>query len=150
MEDHIGFLVTDVARLLRKQLDARVRHLGVTGPQVRLLLNVARNPGLNQGALADRLEVEPITTCRMIDRLEQAGLVQRERDPSDRRAWLLFLTDDAKALVDELRTIGDEMIDDAMAGFCETERASVCRLLGRLRVNLSEEFVPEPKARHHG
>ena len=72
---------------------------------------LSRNEGINQGGLAELLEVEPITLCRMVDRLEEAGLVERRRDPADRRAWQLFLTDKSRPLLDELRAIADELID---------------------------------------
>jgi DNA-binding MarR family transcriptional regulator len=92
MSDSLGFLISDVSRLMRRRFDERARLIGVTRAQWRTLTTLSRHEGINQGGMADLLEVEPITLCRMIDRLEEANLVERRRDPGDRRAWLIFLT----------------------------------------------------------
>jgi hypothetical protein len=81
MSDSIGFLISDVSRLMRRRFDERARTIGVTRPQWRALTALSRHEGINQGQLADLLEVEPITLCRMVDRLEDAGHVERRRDP---------------------------------------------------------------------
>src|SRR3546814_5681847 len=78
----------------------RTRVIGITGAQWRLLFTVSRNEGQNQGATAELLEVEPITLCRMIDRMEDAGMVERRPDPNDRRAWRLYLTDKSRPLIE--------------------------------------------------
>src|SRR3546814_20414492 len=85
----------------------RTRVIGITGAQWRLLFTVSRNEGQNQGATAELLEVEPITLCRMIDRMEDAGMVERRPDPTDRRAWRLYLTDTSRPLIRPLRALGD-------------------------------------------
>lgn len=69
MPENIGFLIGDVARSMRRRFDERARKSGATGPQWRTLKILERHEGLNQGQLAELLEVEPITCCRMIDRL---------------------------------------------------------------------------------
>ena len=66
-----------------------------------MLSVLRRHEGINQGGLAEILEVEPITVCRMVDRLQEAGLVERRPDPADRRSWRLHLT--AKAQDSNLR-----------------------------------------------
>ena len=124
---------------MRKHFDVASRDLGVTGAQWRVLFMLLRVPGINQGQIAERLEVEPITTCRMIDRLEQAGLVERRRDPADRRAWQIHLTDAAKPLLAELEAVADRMTKRALRGFSETEAVRLREMLGRLRANLIED-----------
>lgn len=147
MDMNLGFLCGDVSRLMRKHFDIAAREMGVTGPQWRVLANVARDPGLNQGTLADRLDVEPITTCRMVDRLEQAGLLERRRDPLDRRAWQLFLTDAAKPLMENLHRVGDEMLAMATEGLTAAERQILSDLMMRIRENLiNQPIEPEPAA----
>lgn len=138
MEDSLGWLISDTARLLRRRFDERARLIGATRPQWRALAMVARNEGINQGGLAERLEVEPITACRMIDRLEEAGLVERRRDPADRRAWQLFLTRKAKPMIDDLREIGNTLSVDALDGVAEQERAILFAALTAIRANLSD------------
>ena len=80
---NFGFLLHDVARLMRKRFEQNARDLGLTRSQCSVLAHLARNEGIQQGGLAEILEVEPITLTRILDRLEDAGLVERAR-PSHR------------------------------------------------------------------
>lgn len=137
MTDSIGFLISDVARLVRRRFDERARAIGVTRPQWRTLTMVSRHEGINQGGLADLLEVEPITLCRMVDRLEEAGHLERRRDPHDRRAWQIHLTESARPLLDQLRAISEDLFEQAMAGIDADERAQLTRTLDHLRGNLA-------------
>ncbi len=112
LTETLGFLMSDVSRLMRRRFDERVRSSGATGTQWRTLKILQRRPGINQGQLADLLEVEPITACRMIDRLEESGFVERRRDPGDRRAWRIHLTDKAIPVLDELNDVVAELIEE--------------------------------------
>lgn len=137
MSDNLGFLIADVSRLLRRSFDERARSIGVTRPQWRVLTALKRMEGSNQGALAEFLDVEPITLCRMVDRLEDAGLVERRANPADRRAWRLFLTGKGHELSAELRPLALALFDDAMAGLDEAEQAALEAALETVRANLS-------------
>ena len=134
---HIAFVISDVARLYRRRFDERTRSFGITGPQMRAVIAIMRFPGINQGALADRLDVEPITTCRMVDRLEQAGLVERRRDPQDRRAWQLFLTDAAEPIAEKLQAIGQTVLNESLEGVAAGDRDATMTILGAIRDNLT-------------
>jgi len=147
MSDSLGFLISDVSRLMRRRFDERARLIGVTRAQWRTLTTLSRNEGINQGGLADLLEVEPITLCRMIDRLEEAGLVERRRDPADRRAWLIFLTTKAHPLLAQLRGLADGMIEGALQGLDDTKRAALMETLGVIRTNLNTT-IESDEARH--
>ena len=137
MSDSTGFLLSDVARLLRRRFDERARAIGVTRAQWRTLTVLSRNEGANQGALAELLEVEPITLCRMIDRLAAAGHVERRRDPGDRRAWNIYLTDRSRPLLDQLRGLAEEVIDGALSGLDAAARTRLVATLERVRDNLT-------------
>lgn len=134
--------------MLRRAFDARVRDIGVTRPQWRVLTVLRRHEGINQGGLAEQLEVEPITVCRMVDRLQEAGLVERRPDPADRRSWRLFLTDRAEALLDRLRPMADDLFEEALEGIEPADRASLHALLERIRSNLTRRPAEEPEARN--
>jgi len=133
----LGFLIGDVSRLLRRRFDERARAIGVTRAQWRTLAMLNRNEGLNQGRLAELLEVEPITLCRMVDRLEEAGHVERRRDPSDRRAWKIFLTAQSRPLIAQLRVIADELLKHALIGVAPDEQAQMARALDIIQTNLA-------------
>jgi DNA-binding MarR family transcriptional regulator len=91
--------------------------------------------------VADLLDVEPITLCRMVDRLQEAELVERRRDPGDRRAWQLFLTPKARDLLEELRPLGEEVMAIALDGFSQAERDDLRQSLDRIRQNLARRTV---------
>ena len=133
----LGSVISDVSRLLRRSFDARARNIGVTRPQWQVLTTLARNEGVNQGRLAELLDVEPITVCRMVDRLQDSDLVERRADPADRRSWRLFLTEKARGLLSELRPLAEEMLDDALEGLTEEERVILRAMLEGMRANLS-------------
>ncbi|MES1972399.1 MAG: MarR family transcriptional regulator [Pseudomonadota bacterium] len=148
MSDSLGFLISDVSRLMRRRFDERARLIGVTRAQWRTLTTLSRHEGINQGGLADLLEVEPITLCRMIDRLEEAGLVERRRDPGDRRAWQIFLTTKALPLLEQLRGMADGMIEHALYGLDEAKRTKLVAALDTIRTNLNTQF--ESDEANHG
>lgn len=141
--DNLGTMVADVSHLMRRAFDERARSSGLSRPQWRVLTMLRRHEGINQGGLADLVEVEPITLCRMVDRLQEAELVERRADPSDRRAWRLHLTDKARALLEEMRPMAFSLFDDAMTGLDPSERSDLFRMLERIRANLSRRAPQE-------
>src|SRR5499433_2561733 len=104
----LGFVLHDVARLLRKRFEQRARaaNLGLTRAQWQVLAYLARQEGINQATLAQLLEIEPITLTRLLDRLEAAELVERRPDPGDRRARVLYLTPSAEPLLARIYKLG--------------------------------------------
>ncbi|GAO38618.1 putative MarR family transcriptional regulator [Sphingomonas changbaiensis NBRC 104936] len=139
MADTLGFLVGDISRLMRRAFDVRARTIGVTRPQWRMLTTLSRHEGVNQGRLADLLDVEAITLCRMVDRLSEADLVERRPDPTDRRAWRIYLTDRARPILGELRSLADDLIEETLDGVSAAERETLMTLLERIRINLNDE-----------
>jgi DNA-binding MarR family transcriptional regulator len=148
MSDSLGFLISDVSRLMRRRFDERAREVGATRAQWRTLTTLSRHEGVNQGALAELLEVEPITLCRMIDRLEESELVERRRDPADRRAWQLFLTDKARPILDNLRSMADDLFDHMLSGVPDAERETLAGSLDIIRGNLLAPTPSKPEAAH--
>jgi DNA-binding MarR family transcriptional regulator len=133
----LPFEIGETAHALRKAFDRRAVGLGVTRAQWKVLFRLERHPGLRQIELADMLDIEPITLSRIVDRLEESGLVERLADPSDRRAWRLHVTAKARPLVEKLRAIADEMIADAFAGIDPKDIAITRQVLARARENAS-------------
>ncbi len=137
MNENIGSLLADTSRLMRRSFDARVRDIGVTRPQWQVLSMLVRQEGINQGGLADLLEVEPITVCRMVDRLQEADLVERRPDPADRRSWRLFPTGKAHILVQQLRPLAESLFEEALDGVSAHDYQQLVVTLDRIRQNLS-------------
>jgi MarR family transcriptional regulator, transcriptional regulator for hemolysin len=143
LDRSLPFLLHDVTRLLRRNFHRRVQALGLTQAQYRAFAHLARNEGTNQSALADVLEIQPITLARILDRLGEMGLVERRPDENDRRAFRLYLTPEAGPVLDEMRTHGAGAIEEALAGFSPGARERLIDDLASIKENLAHA---EPKA----
>jgi DNA-binding MarR family transcriptional regulator len=143
LERSFGFLVNDVARLFGRRFDHNGRRLGLTRAQCRTLGYIARNEGINQAGLADLLEIRPMTLVRQIDRMEEAGWIERRADPADRRARRLFLTGKARPILGRILDVANETRDEALARLKPAEAGQLVDLLKRVHATLSER-VPHP------
>ncbi|MFG1350665.1 MarR family winged helix-turn-helix transcriptional regulator [Xanthobacter autotrophicus] len=140
-EPPLGFVLVDAARLYRARIDRAFEGagLGLTAGEARTLAHVDFHPGLKQSALAEKMNVEPMTLVGFLDRLEAAGLVMRETDPKDRRAKIVTLTPEATPLVAGVMSAAATARREATCGFSEAEQALLRDLLLRLRENLARE-----------
>lgn len=144
--EELLFEINETARAVRRLFDQRASAMGVTRAQWRVLARLKREPGLRQVELAERLDMEPITLCRIVDRLEEAGLVERKSDPSDRRAWLLELTKRADPLVKQLRGLAREIAEEAMDGIRESKLRELQERLAAIRANVARSGEQRGKA----
>jgi len=136
-EQSIGFLVSEVARLMRRDFDGRVRALGLTLAQWRALANLARFEGCSNVQLADQLEIKPITLTRQIDKLVAAGLVRREADTEDRRVVRLYLTEQAQPVLTIMRDKALETRSKTLSGVDQAAYEQVFAILQRMKENLT-------------
>ena len=149
----LGFLLHEVARLLRRRFEQNARDSGLTRSQWQVLAYLANNEGINQSRLADLLEIEPITLGRIIDRLQTRGLIERHPDPSDRRVWLLHLTSAARPKLSQLRRLGEVTRGEALAEVPEADTERLLNTLQTLKANLTDACdapVAAPKRVNHG
>jgi DNA-binding MarR family transcriptional regulator len=133
----VGFLISDLARLLRRSFDRRVQALGLTQAQWRAILNLSRAEGMTQSALAEALEVQPITLARLVDRMEAAGWVERRNHPLDRRAVQLYLTAKSEPLLTEMQRRARGLLDEATAGLSASDARAFVATLQHIKRNLS-------------
>jgi MarR family transcriptional regulator for hemolysin len=130
--------VHDIARLLRKRFDQRARALGLSRSQWQVLVHLERHEGINQSGLAEILEIENITLGRLIDRLEEAGWVERRPDRKDRRARLLYTTKKVAPVMESMHKLAEETRNEALAGVTPEQHAALLDVLVHIRGNLSE------------
>jgi MarR family transcriptional regulator, transcriptional regulator for hemolysin len=142
-ERHIGFLISDVARLMRTAFDRRVRRLGLTRSQWLVINRLHRHPGATQSELAEMLEVEKATAGRMVDRMEKKGWVVRRPDATDRRVNRLHLTAEAHLIQVQLAQVADHTVDDALAPLSPREREQFSESMGRVKRRLQAMLEPE-------
>jgi DNA-binding MarR family transcriptional regulator len=141
-----GFLVHDVARLYGRRFDRNGRRLGLTRAQCRTLGYLARNEGINQAGLADLLEIRPMTLVRQIDRMQEAGWIERRPDPTDRRARRLFLTDKARPVLGRIWDVSSETQDQVLAALSPDESEQLIDLLRRVHGALTDRGPGRPLA----
>jgi MarR family transcriptional regulator, transcriptional regulator for hemolysin len=148
----LGFLVSDVARLWRKRFEQRAASLGFTRSQWQVMVRLAKNEGIHQAALAEILEVEPISLVRILDKLEARGLIERRQHPRDRRVWLLYLTPEAHPSLSLLRDISEAARSEVLAGITEEDQERLSDILTRVKLNLVEACAMpvDAKEAHHG
>ncbi|QND47202.1 MarR family transcriptional regulator [Rhizobium lusitanum] len=132
----LGFLLHDVARLLRKRFEQRAKDLGLTRSQWQTLAYLSNNEGIHQAGLAEMLEIEPITLVRILDKLADRGLVERRQHPNDRRSWMLYMSDEARPLLDTMRGLGDQTRREALQGVPFEEHERLYQLLTLMKSNL--------------
>ncbi|HOT94903.1 MAG TPA: MarR family transcriptional regulator [Methanoregulaceae archaeon] len=113
-------------------MNEQVRPLGLFVAQVPILLRLSAGQNVTQESLARHFHFDKGAVARAARGLEEAGLIRRETDPSDRRAVRLFLTRAGEALVPEIRRIEREWEARVLADLRPDERDAFCSLLGRV------------------
>lgn len=135
--ERFGLLVHDTARLLRTRFEAHGRELGLSSAQWRLLVRLLREGRATQARLAELMEIEPISVSRLVTRMEQAGWVERQPDPHDRRIRLVVPTQKTLDAFADIRCVAANVYDEAMAGLTPPERQSLIAALTVVLNNLS-------------
>jgi DNA-binding MarR family transcriptional regulator len=133
---NFGFILNDVARLMRTVFDRRVKRLGFTRSQWWVLNHLFRNDGATQSELADILEVKKATLGRLLDRMEQKGWIRREGDAGDRRAKRVFLTEEVDPAIKTMRAAAAEVRRDALAGLAAAQQEQFVDALLAIKANL--------------
>ena len=131
-----AFLVNDVGRLLRTYADQQARQFGMTRAQWAVLARLEYAEGLKQSELAELLDLQPITLTRLVDRLCANGLIERRSDPSDRRAKRLYLTAQARPLMNRLADLGENMMVTVLEGLDAAKIEQMTANLSGVRDNL--------------
>lgn len=132
----LGLLMNDISRLARKEFDRRVRGLGLTRAQWLFLIYLERNPGCTQSGLAELLQLEKITVSRQTSRLVRAGLVERQDDAGDARAYRLQVTRRAGPLLRRLSVHADRLRSEYLRGVSASRHAALLHDLQRIKSNL--------------
>ncbi len=133
----LGFLLKDVSRRYTRRFEERAQALSLTLPQCRALIYLENNEGVSQKRLAELTELDPMTLVRILDRMEADGWVQRRFDPTDRRAHTLWLTSEAKPMLDHIAQLISETRAEVLRDISSEEQSQLLELLERLHSNLA-------------
>jgi DNA-binding MarR family transcriptional regulator len=137
-DDTVSWQVTKLAKAHRALVGDALAELGLHLGQDLLLEQLWRQDGLTQSALVARLGVEPPTVTKMLQRLERAGLLRRERDPDNARLWRVYLTERGRELQQPVRDLRRQVERRLLTGLSEAERERLLALLARVTANLRE------------
>ncbi|MDG1495253.1 MAG: MarR family transcriptional regulator [Porticoccaceae bacterium] len=135
----LGFIIHDVARMMRWNFERRAHEYNLTRSQWSVLVLLSRENGAQQKRLADIIGVTAITMTGLVDRLERAELVERRQDPQDRRAKRVFLTDKVEPLMEKIKLVAKQVRSSALKGISAAEEQQLADLLRRMRANLREQ-----------
>ncbi len=139
----VGRLIKLVFTSLLRSVDARMQPLELTAMQWEPLLMLALGRADTVAALARECTVDCGAMTRMLDRLEQKQLLQRQRSESDRRVVNLALTDKGRDAAEEIPKVVREELQRHLVDFSTAERQKLVQLLIRM---LGNAGAPPPKA----
>lgn len=139
----IELLLVQVCKLHYARAHALLAQIGLHRGQPALLRALWEEDGLTHSELAERLQVQPATITRMIERMERAGFLERRPDPQDRRLSRVVLSDLGRQVKQDVDCILARMEAAVLRGFTEAERAEFARYLARVRDNLMAETNQE-------
>ena len=129
---NIAFLVAQLGAYAAQRFGERAAALDFTRPQAGVLRLISREPGLSQQAVARRLGTPPSRLVALVDGLEQRGLIERRRNPGDRRNYALHLTVAGEQAMAALSQASLEHEQAISAPLTQAERAQLSKLLGKL------------------
>ena len=132
----ILFELSDVARALRTYVDQRAREHGMTRAQWGALARLQWHEGMTQAAMAEALEIQPISLVRLVDRLCEQGLIERRAHPSDRRANCLYLTAKGRARLAQMVPLAREISGHVLGSFSDGDVAELLAKLLSLKRNI--------------
>ncbi|NDY43427.1 MarR family transcriptional regulator [Dissulfurirhabdus thermomarina] len=138
IDDCLGFIANKLVQVFQKAIDRRLAPYGLTSAQFCVLAKLYEEEGLTQTELASRLYIENPTLVRTLDRLERAGVIERRRDPDDRRAYRIYLLEKGRQLRDTVERIGNEVHEVATVGMSEKDADDLRRFLRKIWENLSD------------
>ncbi|OQW67951.1 MAG: transcriptional regulator [Proteobacteria bacterium ST_bin11] len=142
MHSKFGFLSYEISHIIRQRFNKAAESIGFTHAQWRALVHLSENQNCRQIDLAEILEIKPITLVKQIDLLEESGMVVRNKDVDDRRAYRLSITDKAHAVMQELWKIADAVESEVLSSLSADERRSITDLLDRVKSSLATSDSP--------
>jgi MarR family transcriptional regulator, transcriptional regulator for hemolysin len=135
----LGSLLQDSSRLMRRHFVNRAREVGlpIKRSEAAVLVRVDREPGTSQIQLAEQMDLDPIALVRLIDSLQERGLIERRPHAHDRRIRTLWLTEAAQPILEQVQAVAAEVLARALEGIPEMERKRLLDLLAMVRSNLA-------------
>ncbi|KMQ72943.1 MarR family transcriptional regulator [Marinobacter subterrani] len=140
MREQFPFAVARVTRRWRKMLDERLKDLGVTQARWSTMVYLEKGgEGLTQRELASLMAIENPTLVRLLDSLEQQGLIERRPCPNDRRARRLHLTTAGRGFMDDLSRRASTLREEMLEGISDEDIECTVRVFNRILENAEKQ-----------
>jgi DNA-binding MarR family transcriptional regulator len=137
LEDSVGRLISDVARRLAAAIDDEMARVGmdITSAQWSILMRIANGCATTSAQLCRFTQHDTGSMTRMLDRLEEKGLIRRARSSKDRRVVSLEITEAGRAMYPLLPPVAIKVLNTHLKGFSRAELDQLKSLLNRMRAN---------------
>jgi DNA-binding MarR family transcriptional regulator len=140
-EKNFGFLIQDVARLMKCAFDRRIKELGLTRSQWFAIAFLRRSDGLTQQQLADQMDIERAPLSKILTRLEKTGWIRKVPDAHDKRANRIFLSEEIQDTLPQLQHEAEELINYTLGDLSEKSRTqfidNLCTAKSRLLAEIN-------------
>jgi len=133
----LGYRIKLLSQVMGRKFQERLEPFGLTTFHWVVLCCLWEDDGLATSSIGERLQQVGGTLTGVLDRMEERGLVRRERDTRDRRIWRIWLTEAGKQLEEVLPPIAVEIREEAMAGMAVPDRELFSSLINQAIANLS-------------
>jgi DNA-binding MarR family transcriptional regulator len=148
----VAFLLVQLGFHVAGLFGERLKPLGLEQRQAGMLVRLAENNGRSQQAIAELMGVNPTRMVFLTDELEKLGLVERRRNPADRRSHALYLTEAGTAMLARVREVTRAHEAAITVGLTGAERDQLTALLRRLAdgQGLAGQSLPGTPGPHTG
>src|SRR3984893_685734 len=127
--DDFAYLLVQLGFHVAGAFSKRLAPLGLEPRHFGMLTRLAANEGRSQQAIGELMGLNPTRMVILVDELEKRGLVERRRNPADRRSHALYLTEQGLATVEQVRAVTAEHEAEFGAGLTGAQRAQLVSLL---------------------
>jgi len=145
-DDEIAYLLVQLGFHVARRFSERLAPLGLEPRQFGMLTRLAANEGKSQQAMGELIGLNPTRMVFLVDELEKKGLVERRRNPDDRRSNELYLTDQGRAKLSEAQRISTDHDREIGASLSGAQRRELAALLRQVadEQGISEDSLPGP------
>jgi DNA-binding MarR family transcriptional regulator len=138
-QESLGRLISCLYRYTHMYLSHELEQYNIGSGQFSFLMALYREDGVHQEDLAQSIKIDKATCTRAVKKLVKEGYITRKRDPEDKRAYRIFLTEKGKTMEPVLKHISETWKTILLTGFTEEEKGLVMDFLKRIVQNASHK-----------
>jgi DNA-binding MarR family transcriptional regulator len=135
----IGRDISHLFRSVNIYLSNSMEPYGLGSGQFPFFMRLLHHDGVSQESLANMLHYDRATITRSLNKLEDQGYVVRNRDPRDKRAYCVSLTEEGRKMGPKLMAIGKDLNDVLLRGFSDEEKTLFLSLVEKAAMNIASE-----------